>query len=243
MKYLPFMIPRAFILTALGIGVGLLAGCSPPTDPGFQPPDADARFRDDFDDATLDEGWGVSADEGERIVLTDRDGFLSVTVGASQSDASETRVALLLRDAVGDFVMLTRMEFDPQADRHIAGLVIEGDDQRRVSFGLFSADGPRGSFRGIVPVVDEPRTLDLDQTVLAYEESQVVLRIQRVRDVFELSYSRDGLTFTRVGSVTTNLSDAVRVGIGAATSTDCIRDCTLIRAAEFDCFEMSEVQD
>lgn len=236
------MISRSWVTVAIAFGAGSIAGC-PSTNPDFQPPDGDVQFRDDFDAATLDEGWEISADDGERIELTDRQGYLSVTVGASQGDAPESKLALLLRDAVGDFVVLARVEFDPQADRHIAGLVIEGDDGRRVSFGLVSLSGPRGSLRGIVPVVDEPRTLDLDTTVLAYEDSEVVLRIQRVRDVFELSYSRDGETFTRVGTATTNLSEAVRVGVGAATRDDCTRNCTQLVVAAFDFFEISDLQE
>lgn len=236
------MVPRAFLLMVVAFAIGFLTGC-PPTNPDFQPPDGAVRFRDDFDADTFDVDWEVVANDDSSLTVEDHSGFLSVTVGASQNNVAETRMALLLREVVGDFVLLARMEFDPQADRHIAGLVIEGDDQRRVSFGLVSLSGPRGSLRGIVPVVDEPRTLDLDQTVLAYEESQVVLRIQRERDVFELSYSRDGQIFTRVGTATTNLSDAVRVGVGAATREDCTRDCTRLVPAEFDFFEISAIPE
>jgi regulation of enolase protein 1 (concanavalin A-like superfamily) len=242
MKYPLSMISRVCMGAAMAFAAGLIAGC-PPTDPNFQPPDGTVEFRDDFDAGTFDADWEIVADDDSSFTLEDRSGFLSVTVGASQNDSPESRFALLLREAEGDFVLLARMEFDPQADRHIAGLVIEGDDQRRVSFGLASLNGPRGSLRGVIPVVDEPRTLDLDTTVLAYEESQVVLRIRRVRDVFELSYSEDGQTFTRVGTATTNLSEAVRVGVGAATSEDCTRDCRQIVAAQFDFFEISSAQE
>lgn len=222
--------------------IAFLGGCPAPVDPDFEPPDDTVLFRDDFDSDTFDADWEISADDSSALTLEERPGFLTVTVGPSQNGSPENRLALLVRDVEGDFVLETRMVFDPMADRHIAGLVIRGDDDRRVSFGLLSASGARGSFRGVVPVVDEPRTLDLDQTVLAYEESEVVLRIRRERDVFELSYSRDGQTFTRVGTVTTNLSDVVRVGVGAATSEDCIADCTDLVPAEFDYFEISRVE-
>lgn len=225
-------------LTVALIGTIMLAGC-PAVDPDFQPPDGDVLFRDDFSAAELEGAWDIESEVESNLDLEARSGFLRVRVGAS--DAPRTEYAAILRDAVGDFVLTASLEFDPQADRHIAGLVIQGEDERRLAFGLLSASGPRGSFRGVVPVVDDPKTLDLDRTVLTYEESAVVLRVERNRDVFELAYSRDGTTFTRVGTVTTNLSDAVRVGVGAASSEDCIADCGNLVPADFDFFEIAEV--
>lgn len=220
------------------LGTIALAGC-PAIDPDFQPPDGDVLFHDDFNAAELEGDWDIEGDVESNLDLDARSGFLRVGVGVSL--APRTEYTAILRGVVGDFVLTASLEFDPQADRHIAGLVIQGEDERRLAFGLLSASGPRGSFRGIVPVVDDPKTLDLDQTLLAYEESAVVLRVERNRDVFELAYSRDGTTFTRVGTVTTNLSDAVRVGVGAATSEDCIADCGDIVPADFDFFEIAAV--
>lgn len=228
-------------LIFVSLGLFLLAGCPAPIDPDFQPPDGEVSFIDEFDQTALGGGWEVENATATNVDLAARAGFLRILVDPSETDSPQTRYSVILREAVGDFVLTAAMEFNPQADRHIAGLVIQGEDGRRLAFGLLSASGSRGSFRGIVPVVDDPKTLDLDQTVLAYEESAVVLRIERNRDVFELAYSRDGTTFTRIGTVTTNLSDAVRVGVGAATSADCIANCAEIAAADFDFFEIANV--
>jgi len=195
---------------------------------------------DEFDASNLDGGWSVEAADPANLDLAARPGYLRVTVDPSETGSPVTAYSVALREVTGDFVATTRLEFDPQADRHLGGLVVQSDDGRRAAFGLLSASGPRGSFRGVVPVVDDPKTLDLDRTVLAYEESLIVLRMERRSDVLALSYSRDGTTFTAIGTVTTNLSDTVQVGIGAATSENCIAGCADLAPADFDDFELRD---
>ncbi len=221
-------------LAIVGVCVVFAGGCPDRT---FVPPDSDVLFSDDFSEATLEAGWELEGDPSD-MSLTARSGFLRMLVPPGQ----QTQFSLLLREVTGNFVISARMEFDPAADRHVAGLSIEDADGKRLSFGLLQASGERGTFRGVVPLAEESADLDVDATTLAYEGTSIYLRIERTLDSFALAYSADGETYTLAGTVVTNLSDDVLVGVGAATSENCIAACEDIVPADFDFFEISRVE-
>lgn len=216
-----------------------VAGC--PSGRTFVPPEGTVLFSDEFDTGELAEGWVFDGSDPGNMSLDARPGFVRILAEPPSQD-DEGPLSLLLREASGDFVLTARMEFDPTADRHIAGLVVEDEDGQRLSFGLLKASGPRGSFRGIVPVAEDSADLNIDATALSYEGTSVYLRMERVLDSFDLAYSADGETYTNIGTVTSNLSDSVRVGVGSAIRADCNANCESIEPADFDFFEISRVE-
>ncbi len=218
-------------------------GCSSTTPGIFDPPETGILFRDDFDGRELVSGWNFKGADETRKSLDQRPGFLRLLAQDLAQVASDSDNSLLLRSVQGDFVLTTLLEFDPLADRHIAGLAIEGDDGQILSFGLLTASGTRGSFRGVLPIAGDSAKLDLDRTALLFDGTAIYLRIQRVGDRFALAHSADGVAYQAVGTVVLNLSDEVRVGLGTAQSEKCNSACEEIAPADFDFFEIAKVTE
>jgi beta-xylosidase len=229
---------RTAVIT-LALMLVWLTGC-PSGNSDFLPPDGTTLFFDEFDGGELAAGWVFDHPDGSKFTLSARPGFARLYAEASTGD--DAPLSVLLRELEGDFVVTTRMEFDPDADRHIAGVAIEDENERRLSFGLLRASGPRGTFRGVVPIAEEDAELDIDRDALSFDGSAIYLRVERILDQFELAYSTDGETYTRVGTVTTNLTDMVRVGVGTAASEDCNTSCEEIDPADFDFFKISAAE-
>jgi beta-xylosidase len=219
-----------------GVMVGCPLGCRvQPTD--FKPPDANVLFRDEFSGATLKAGWTFTGEDPTRESLTERPGFMRITA----QDAASTKPSLLLREISGDFVLTTRMVFDPAPDRLLAGLLVQGEDGRMVSLGLLHASRSGGAFRGVLALADPGGGAPVDHASAAYASTEVYLRLERRTDSFDASYSQDGVTYTPVGTVTTSLSDTVQVGIGVAASENCNSQCDVASPADFDFFEITAV--
>jgi beta-xylosidase len=218
-------------------------GCRTRAGGDFIPPDFDVLFRDEFDDETLDAGWTFAGEDPTRQSLTGRSGFMRIYAQELADDPAQTRHSLLLRERNGDFVLLTRMEFDPAADRLLAGLVVQGEDGRMVSLGLLHASRSGGTFRGVLALADPGGGMEVDRVAAASELTDVYLRLERRADDFEVSYSADGVTYTRVGTVTASLSDTVQVGIGVAASENCNSQCDVASPADFGFFEIGAVDN
>ena len=207
-------------------------------------------FRDDFVGRVLDDGWSflgsepVAGGDSRTQSLAERPGFLRIYPQALDADAESGAPAEggtpsgWLRLARGDFVLTTRMQFVSVADRQLAGLVVEGEDGRAVTLGLISVVFPRETFRGFTLLADRGPDEDPDTEFAVFEGTDVFLRLERAGDTFEGAFSEDGVTFVTVGTVSTDLSNSVRVGLGTILRDNCVRDCDRFVPADFDFFQI-----
>jgi xylan 1,4-beta-xylosidase len=230
-----------YTLVLRGVWVGLLpavlAGCGGgPT----SAPDGAVLFRDDFGGSAIAAGWTQEGGDPSRFSLTSRPGFLRMTPIPPPTAGETPQWAVLVREATGDFVLATRLEFDPAADRQLAGLVAAGEDDRTVSFGLLAADLADGTFRGLSAVAEQPAGEDPTVAFRALDSSELYLQMERTGDVFRVSYSTDGTNYFVVGSLTASLSATVRVGIGNIVRENCAARCDAGSAADFDFFEIRD---
>jgi len=215
---------------------GLLGGC-PLTSPDGSDGSA-LVYRDDFDSTTLEAGWAFAGADPTRWSLTARSGYLRVLPEPLAENPDETQDSLMLREQSGDFILVTLMEFETLEDRQVAGLVIEGDDGRQVTLVLTSASAALGTFRGLFMAADRGPDVPEGRANEPFDDEAVHLRLERRGDSYTGSFSTDGVTFTPVGTLSNNLSDAVRVGVGTAKGRSCVEDCMQSIEADFDYFEI-----
>lgn len=210
-------------------------------------PAAEVQFRDDFSADSLDDGWSFIREDATAYSLTDRPGFLRInTQRGAVSDGVPVN-NLLIRDFSGDFILETKLEFDPRRAQQFAGLLVYQDDANALAFGLVYVSGVRGEFRGVAlfSVTDGaassgPPTSRFDEGT-AENPDLVFLRLLRSGDQFVAGFSEDGVTYTDVGSLTNPLSRAVSVGFAAANGDfeECGPDCDASIPADFDYFQLS----
>ena len=208
---------------------------------------ADVVFRDDFNSAELQTGWTFVREDASSHSLTANPGFFRINTQRGAFTEGSAVDNLLLRERSGDFIIETRLEFDPETAQEFAGLLVYVDDNHAVALGLAYAEGSRGAFRGIVllgvGVADSGSqrpgaVYDADSSP---DPNVVFLRLLRSGSQFVAGYSADGVTYTDIGSVTNELADPVLVGIGAANGDypDCGTACDLSTPADFDYFQIS----
>lgn len=197
-----------------------------------------ARFRDDFN-GQLEPGWTFDVGQAIQHSLTDRPGFLRIFPQEITIDSTVSEAGLLVRELEGDFVVVTRMQFETLLDLQLAGIVVQGPDQKRlVTFGLIQASGPRGTFRGLLLRADRGPEVASGRAIVPYDSNEVYLRLERSGNTYTASYSRDGINFEAVGSVTNDLPGNVLVGLGAIKGDSCSQDCDRLLPADFDFFEV-----
>ncbi|MFQ5491949.1 MAG: hypothetical protein ACE5GE_14625 [Phycisphaerae bacterium] len=228
--------PRRALRTALiCIGVMLVGACTGGSG-SFAVPNGRILFEDDFEGEALDSSWAFTgADEG-LFSLTDQPGFLRLS--AKELTGGSSAPSQVLREVSGDFLVQTKLEFDPGADRQLAGLVIEGRDGRTVTFGIISARFPRDTFRGLSGVAEQAGGADPETGFEAFKPDEVYLLIQRKGDVFSLAYSTDGREFTPLADLNADLSEDVQVGLGNAVRENCETRCNDPSPAFFDFVEI-----
>jgi len=208
---------------------------------------ADVVFRDEFSATQLEAGWSFVREDPAAHSLTDRPDFFRIQTQRGAVSAGVPVANLLLRPISGDFIIETRVEFDPQRAQEFAGLAVYEDDANSVALGLVYAAGSRGVFRGIamlgvsggVGSSQRPGAFyDADSTA---DPNVVYLRLLRSGDQFVAGYSADGISYADIGSLTNPMADAVRVGLAAANGdyVDCGADCDLSIPADFDFFQIS----
>ena len=216
----------------------MLIGVSCRQDSTFVPSDSDTIFRDEYDGDELARGWTFAGGDQGAVSLTERPGFLRLYPEGFSPDVTEPRASVVLREFTGDFVLTTRIEFEPMADRQLSGLVVEGDGGGAVSCGLISAEFSSGTFVGLSLVADRGPDADPGTVFEAFEESSVYVRLERTSDSFRAAYSRDGQTYRVAGTVSNELASTVRVGVGTVIRENCVRSCEDPGPADFDWFEI-----
>jgi beta-xylosidase len=214
------------------IAVTGLCGC--PSNQPFTPNDGETLFRDDFDGA-LEEGWLLDGSPAD-VSLTDRDGFATLYPPSEIPEDEAAATTVLLRQIEGDFVLITQLDFQTITDLQSSGIVVQGNDGRTVLLG-FSEIGQVG-FRGALMVADRGPDVERGRALVRSDLGSVYLRLERSGDRFSGSFGPDGEQFTLVGSLTNDLSNSVRVGVGTLIIDACTSNCTAKEPAEFDYFEI-----
>jgi len=197
-----------------------------------------AGFRDDFDSASLDEGWSWIREDPAAGSLAERPGWLRLSTEDFALLRAGGDAPLLVHPAPdGDFEILTRLDFAPSANFHFAGLLVYQDDDHFVALGR--------AFCGVVPpCVGDGVYLDNDEAGLAGTSETLAagslpagepiwLRLIRQGGIYTGSWSADGEAWTPVGSTTANFVPT-DVGLVAATSASGAASAS----AEFDFFEL-----
>ncbi len=212
---------------------------------------AEVVFRDDFDAGLLEPGWEFIREDASAYSLTANPGFFRILTQRGAVSEGSAIHNLLVRPRSGDFILQTRLEFNPQLAREFAGLLVYVDDENAIALGLAYASGERGVFRGIGMVSLASGSTGAQRPAAFYDEDTsdnpnvVFLRLLRSGDQFVAGYSADGITFTDVGSVTNALPDRVLVGIGGTNGDfeECGADCDVSIPADFDYFQISSLGD
>lgn len=220
------------LLVSLCLAAVVASGCN--TVVPFNPSDGDSLFRDDFEN-TVQEGWLLDGLPGD-VSLNDRAGFVTLFPPQEIPQGEAAGTTVLLRPISGDFVLLTQLDFQTVTDLQSAGLVVQGSDGRTVLLGL--SDIGQVGFRGAIMLADRGPDVERGRALVRTDLTTIYLRLERTGDRFSGAFSPDGEQFTPVGSLTNDLSTAVRVGIGTLLAEACTSNCDANEPGEFDFFEI-----
>lgn len=209
-----------------------------------------ATFRDDFDNTTLQAGWTIVRPDTATYSLTAVPGYFRVLTTRGLLGEQGTAKNLLVRPASGNFILDTRLEFDPRDGQPFAGLLVYQDDAHAVSIGLVYASGERGEFRGVVMLNVGDDVDPNNRPASKYDESNspnpgvIYLRLLRQGNQFIGAYSDDGIAYREIGTVTNELDDFLSVGVGAANgdSEACGSACDVPIPALFDYFQITDLE-
>ncbi len=207
-------------------------GCGQP--PVFTPGDEEVDFRDDFETA-LEEGWVLDGSNVD-VSLIDRSGFLTLFPPSDIPAGEQAASTVLLREREGDFVVLTKLEFQTITDLQSAGVVVQGEDGRTVLLGV-SEIGQVG-FRGVLMLADRGPGVERGRALVRSDLQTIFLRLEREDNRYTGAFSTDGVSFTAVGTLTNDLSATVNVGVGTLIAEACSSSCDERVPAEFDFFEV-----
>lgn len=198
------------------------------------PNDGAVVFRDDFS-GILSEGWVLDGTNVD-VSVSERDGFLTLYPPASIPQGEQAAATVLLRPLSGDFVIITKLDFQTLTDLQSSGFVVRGTDGRTVLLGLTEI-GQVG-FRGVLMVTDRGPGTQRGRALVRTNLESIYLRLARTGDSFSGSFSTDGVTFTAVGTLANDLSNDVNVGVGTLIALACSSNCDAHVPAEFDFFEV-----
>ncbi len=212
---------------------------------------ANILFRDDFSESSLQAGWTIIRPDPDTYSLTSAPGFFRILTVRGLLGAEGTAKNLLVRPITGDFILDTRLEFNPRDGQPFAGLLVYLDDAHAVSVGLVYVSGDRGVFRGVIMLNVGDNVDATNRPASKYDESNteqpdvIFLRLLRRGDQFVGAYSSDGISYRELGTVTNALPSQISVGLGAANgdSETCGPACDVPIPASFDYFQISELDD
>jgi hypothetical protein len=164
-------------------------------------------WQDHFNDSTLVDEWSWIREDPSLWSLTERPGFLRLMThqgGLGSSDHLAKN--LFVSDApFGDYTFVTRMDFDPQENFQLAGLLVYLDDNNYMLFGRAYCDIPTACVgNGIYFDYVEGGELaseNFAMTTMIPPES-TYLALTRTGSIYTGWVSSDGINWQEVGSHT-----------------------------------------
>ncbi len=208
-------------------------------------------FRDDFNSAAPSAGWQFVNENPATRSFTARPGFLRILTERGALTPGKSVKNLYLREISGDFILETRIEFDPRAAQQFAGLLIYENNENAAALGLTHVSGEQGTFRGLALISSAGAAAGIRPPLHRYDDSsssqpdRVWLRLLRSGDQIVAGFSEDGESYTDLGSTNNSFPETVLVGMGAANgdTEECGPDCDASITADFDFFQITALDD
>jgi hypothetical protein len=191
-------------------------------------------FRDDFE-GSLDAGWSWIREEEEQWSLTERPGYLRLTI----LPAGYTRNLLLREAPEGRFEITTRVQFTPTSNFQFAGLQIyqDKDNFLRLGRAFCQIDALPGVCVGNGIYFDNlvsGEAISPNVKIEVGKQYEAYLKIVRDGSTYTGFYSDDGETWILVGQ---HRADLRTIRVGLITSGSSFRI-----VADFDYFTINEMQ-
>jgi len=187
-------------------------------------------WEDGFDTPSLADGWQWIREDASHWSLTNRPGYLRITTqagdlwGSSNNDRN-----ILVRSALSpDFEITTKLDFEPSANHHSAGLIVYQDDDNFVRLGRVFADGQKIEF--IWEVNGTPTSALVNNSL-----TTIYLKLKKAGSTFTGYYSTDGNTWIQIHQVSSINLLSPRIGLYAHNALSGIQEIT----ADFDWFCMA----
>jgi regulation of enolase protein 1 (concanavalin A-like superfamily) len=186
--------------------------------PPIPSPTSTSFFQDDFDQA-LEPGWFWVREDPSRWSLSTRPGFLRLDLGANDCNNPPNNVALQ-PPAQGNYEMETMVDFTPQQNFQLAGLIVYQDDDNFLKLGRAYCDSASLCIgNGIY--FDFKNSGYPDKSNFATptnNPSLIFLQLRKTASSYVGYLSEDGENWTIVGE---HVSEIHPVGIGLYAGQSC----------------------
>jgi len=173
-------------------------------------------WTDDFDATSLDSSWSWIRNDPTHWSLTERPGFLRITINTQQVLIENNR--LVQPAPVGDFEIQTRVQFTPTENYQAAGLMVYQDGNNLVLLHRGFCDWPPPVCvnNGIYfDYVEDGGGVGYHMTIPS--EGDAYLKLIREGAVYTGYASIDGVNWMQVGVHTTSLTPSM-IGLRADNS-------------------------
>jgi Tol biopolymer transport system component/regulation of enolase protein 1 (concanavalin A-like superfamily) len=191
-------------------------------------------WRDDFN-GPLQEGWEWVNENPDKWEFYE--GFLRISAA---TEGTGTENLLLRAVSEGDFVIETRLIFEPDTNFQIAGLVIYQDEDHFLQFGRAFCDleGPCIGNGIYFDQADKDNPVYANFATPVDNSSEAYLRLERQGNMVKGFFSYEGSTWFEIG--THWIPDNFQVlGVGLTASQD-LNTPDWDIPADFDYFELTE---
>lgn len=194
------------------------AALPPPTH--TMAPVTPGAWSDEFDAATLAEGWRWLRQDADKWSLSKRPGWLRIQTQWQRltTGAPNNLENVLLRAApAGDWSITVQVAFTPTQDLQQATLWVYRNDDNWIALERAFC-GECSSFTQGVFLESEQESVTSSVAAAALSSSTAYLRMQRVGSRYTASYSTDGASWSEVGAAERPDLTDVRVGLSASNA-------------------------
>lgn len=175
-------------------------------------------FSDEFNSTMLDPRWTWVNPLGDcNYSLTANPGYLRISVPTGNPDhglgnqpmGNPDHAPRMMQSANGDFIIETKVLFNPQYDAQGAGILVWKDWSHYLGIGR--CDNWANPDRIQYFYVYNGTSFEDHSTL--YSGNVTYLQIQRSGDTFTFRYSADGINWITLSSTSIPLGDAVNIGL------------------------------
>lgn len=164
------------------------------------------NFHDDFDTSTLNSSWILIRNpESSRVSQTARGGFLRLKGSTvTLSDLEVPPVYAGRKQELSNFEATTEIEFNPQRDNEVAGLVVRRSERAFCEFVVRRDGGGRNVFLRCVA-----GSLSRVGAIVGIPAGAVKLRVRGFPSYYRFSYAMADGAFREIGGVEAKAFEAV----------------------------------